>query len=124
MTNGYEMSNGMKVNFEGTVTPAKYATGSWYVEGVGDEIKLIAEQDVMIPGTYSTSRANPFDSEGFDRSPFSTASAYADAHDYIVQNRSATSRSPYSRYNKWFPQSVLENIATILDEPSRHNPNR
>ena len=61
MTNGYEMSNGMKVNFEGTVTPAKYATGSWYVEGVGDEIKLIAEQDVMIPGTYSTSRANPFD---------------------------------------------------------------
>ena len=31
MTNGYEMSNGMKVNFEGTVTPAKYAEGSWYV---------------------------------------------------------------------------------------------
>ena len=121
MTNGYEMSNGMKVNFEGTVTPAKYAEGSWYVEGVGDEIKLIAEQDVMIPGTYSTSRANPFDSEGFDRSPFSTASAYADAHDYIVQNRSATSRSPWSRYNKWFHKSVLENIATILDEPADIN---
>ena len=41
MTNGYEMSNGMKVNFEGTVTPAKYAEGSWYVEGVGESMVKI-----------------------------------------------------------------------------------
>ena len=45
MTNGYEMSNGMKVNFQGSVTPEKYAQGNWYVEGVGSEIKLISEKD-------------------------------------------------------------------------------
>ena len=32
MTNGYELSNGMKVDFQGVVTPTKYATGNWYVE--------------------------------------------------------------------------------------------
>ena len=34
-TGGIAFSNGMKVYFQGTVTPAKYAEGEWYVEGVG-----------------------------------------------------------------------------------------
>jgi hypothetical protein len=34
MSNGYALSNGMKVYFQGDVTPAKYAEGEWYVEGV------------------------------------------------------------------------------------------
>ena len=40
MSNGYALSNGMKLYFQGDVTPAKYAQGERYVEGVGDKIKL------------------------------------------------------------------------------------
>ena len=36
MQNGYALSNGMKVEFFGNVTPASYAEGKYYVEGVGD----------------------------------------------------------------------------------------
>ena len=67
MTNGYEMSNGMKVNFQGSVTPEKYAQGNWYVEGVGSEIKLISEKDIEVPGTVSTNQPILFDSQKFDR---------------------------------------------------------
>jgi len=121
MTNGYEMSNGMKVNFKGTVTPDKYAEGNWYVEGVGEEIKLIAEKDIEVPGTVSTSEAILFDSKKFDRAPFSHANAWATDKDYLVQNRASTSKSAWARYNKWFHKSVLETTALINDEPSDVN---
>ena len=88
MTNGYEMSNGMKVNFQGSVTPEKYAQGNWYVEGVGSEIKLISEKDIEVPGTVSTNQPILFDSQKFDRAPFSNANAWATTKDYIVQNLS------------------------------------
>jgi hypothetical protein len=39
--NGVELSNGMKIRFQGDVLPIDYATNDWYVEGVGDKIKLI-----------------------------------------------------------------------------------
>jgi len=39
--NGVELSNGMKIRFQGDVTPAEYETNDWYVEGVGDKITLI-----------------------------------------------------------------------------------
>ena len=121
MTSGYEMSNGMKINFKGTVTPAKYAEGNWYVEGVGNEIKLIAEKDLEVPGTVSTNQAIPFDSQSFDRAPFSNANAWATTKDYIVQNRSATSKSQWARYNKWFHKSILETTAAINNQPSDIN---
>ena len=121
MTNGYEMSNGMKVNFQGSVTPEKYAQGNWYVEGVGSEIKLISEKDIEVPGTVSTNQPILFDSQKFDRAPFSNANAWATTKDYIVQNRASTSKSAWSRYNKWFHKSVLEATAAINDEPSDVN---
>ena len=121
MTNGYELSNGMKVDFQGVVTPTKYATGNWYVEGVGDSIRLISEQDVQVPGTVSTSRSIPFDSESFDRAPFSNANAWAKDKDYVVQNRASPSKSQWARYNKWFHKDVLETVATINNQPSDVN---
>ena len=33
----------MKINFKGTITPTQYAEGEYYVEGVGEAIKLINE---------------------------------------------------------------------------------
>jgi hypothetical protein len=121
MTNGYELSNGMKLDFQGTVTPAKYAEGNWYVEGVGDEIRLINEQEIEVPGTVSTNKSIPFDSESFDRAPFSNANAWAKDKDYIIQNRASPSKSQWSRYNRWFHKDVLETIALINKQPSDVN---
>ena len=48
---GWDFSNGMKVKFVGNVTPAKYAIGEWYVEGVGDSIQVIQE-DLAVSGLF------------------------------------------------------------------------
>ncbi len=105
--NGVEFTNGLKVEFLGTVLPEKYNTGSWYVEGVGDRIKLISEQDLIIPAAYTTQINVPFDSDGFDTLPFSDSASYAKEKDYIVINRASQDRNPWSRYNKWVHKDVL-----------------
>ena len=115
---GFELSNGMKVRFVGNVTPEKYAQDEWYVEGVGDSIKLIREQDLEIPGPFAENRDIPFDSESFDRLPFDNASGFANAKDYIVINRSSPDRNPWTRYNRWFHKDVIEKSAEINKTPS------
>ena len=110
---GFDLSNGMKVRFVGNVTPEIYAQDEWYVEGVGDSIKLIREQDLEIPGAFSENRDIPFDSESFDRLPFDNASGFAKDKDYIIVNRASSDKNPWSRYNRWFHKSVIEKSAEI-----------
>ncbi len=105
--NGVTFTNGLKVEFLGTVLPEKYNAGSWYVEGVGDKIKLISEQDLIIPAAYTAEINVPFDSDRFDTLPFSDSAAYAKEKDYIVINRASQDRNPWSRYNKWVHKDVL-----------------
>lgn len=114
---GFELSNGMKIRFAGFVTPEKYAEGEWYVEGVGDSIKLVAERDLEIPGAYSENRDIPFDSNEFDRLPFDNAAGFATNKDYIVINRASSDRNPWTRYNRWFHRDVIERSAEINQEP-------
>ena len=68
----------MKVEFQGDVTPAKYDNNQWYVEGVGDKIKLINDKDLIIPAAYSTDKLIPFDTDAFDALPFADAKAFAE----------------------------------------------
>ena len=113
MSNGYKLSNGMKLYFQGTVTPAKYAQGEWYVEGVGEKIKLVSDENVMIPGTYATDKPVPFDSDAFDRLPFSNANSFAGSKDYVCMNKSSNDLNPWARYNRWTHKTVIEATATI-----------
>ena len=108
---GIELSNGMKVFFQGLVTPAVYDQGYWYVEGVGDAIKLIKEQNLEIPSVFTSEINIPFDNYGFDQYPFEDATAYAGTKDYIVINRSSADRNPWSRYNRWFHIDVIRTSA-------------
>ncbi len=112
MSNGIPMTNGMKLSFAGKVTPEKYATGYWYVEGVGTAIKLVSEQDLEIITSYSQEVALLFDDEPFDKSPFSTLTSYPQEKDYVVINRSSPDRNAWSRYNRWFHQDVVIAAAT------------
>lgn len=127
VANNIELSNGMKIKFLGRVTPEKYSTGYWYVEGVGAEIKLISESELEIIATYSQRKELIFDDTPFDIDPFSTASAYPVDKDYITINRSSPDRNQWSRYNRWFHQDVIiataksKNQLPELDQNARAN---
>jgi len=122
---GIELSNGMKLQFTGDVTPAEYNQNQWYVEGVGDKICLIKDVDLIIPAAYSENRLIPFDSDQFDVLPFANASSFPAEKDYLVINRAARDRNAWSRYNRWFHRSVVEtsflrnDLPVNIDEETR-----
>ena len=117
MQNGYDLSNGMKVKFYGKVTPEKYATGSWYVEGVGDSITLVSEQDVILTADYLLDDATEFDEAGFGNLPFDNATSYANEKDYICINKSSPDKNQWARYNRWTHKEVIETTAKINEIP-------
>lgn len=116
-SNGVELSNGMKVYFTGEVEPASYAEGAFYVEGVGDKIKLISEVSLNVPTAFTADIDIEFDAQGFDRLPFEQAIGYPQDKDYFVINRSAKDGNLWSRYNRWFHKSVIEISAAQNGQP-------
>jgi len=112
-SNGIEFINGLKINFSGNVFPEKYSSGNWYVEGVGDKIKLINSKDLDTPSTYNLVKETPFDNQPFDSQPFELAENYPTIKDYIVINRSSKDRNVWSRNNRWFHINVITISATI-----------
>ena len=120
---GIDISNGMKLTFQGTVTPAEYRTGYWYVEGVGSAIKLVAEANLEVPAIFTSSFNIPFDNYGFDNYPFEDATSYPGTVDYIVINRSSADRNPWSRYNRWFHKDVVEASALANGQPVEFDQN-
>ena len=119
--NGIKFTNGLKIYFQGDITPEKYSKGQWYVEGVGDKIKLVSEDDLLIPTTYSEELIVPFDSNPFDVLPFGSSSTYAANKDYVVINKASQDRNPWSRYNRWFHREVIEQAAAYNTQPVNVN---
>tara|TARA_Y100001978_G_scaffold153896_1_gene139240 strand:+ start:3398 stop:18538 length:15141 start_codon:yes stop_codon:yes gene_type:complete len=115
--NGFELTNGMKIYFIGNVTPNTYSDGEYYVEGVGDSIKLIKEDSLDVPTTFTTNIVNPFDDGAFDRLPFGQSIGYPLTRDYVLINRSAIDGNLWSRYNRWFHREVIEKSAEINNQP-------
>jgi len=126
-SSGVELSNGMKLSFKGLVTPATYSEGYFYVEGVGNSIQLVAEQDLEVPAIFTTLFEIPFDGEnfGFDQYPYEDATSFPGTKDYIVINRVSADRNPWARYNRWFHRSLIEasfaanNLPVVIDEDAR-----
>jgi hypothetical protein len=86
--NNVTFTNGLKVTFVGNIVPVEYATGSYYVEGVGSAIELIP-------------------TEFFDNPPITEATT----PDYITIARNSFDKNEWSRSNRWFHIDVLN--ATI-----------
>ena len=105
---GVALSNGMKINFAGTVTPSQYAEKDYFVEGVGEAIQLIDTQELEVKSAFTDVTPIPFDSQNFDTVGFGTATSYAVDKDYIVINRSSPDRNPWARHNRWIHKSVIE----------------
>lgn len=107
-SNGVTFTNGLVVEFVGKVSPSKYSSDTWLVEGVGKEITLTRFADLVVPVLDYDIPEVLFDNEGFDTQPFDDASAYPGKKDYITINRNSKDTNPWSRYNRWFHRSVLE----------------
>jgi hypothetical protein len=106
-SNQIEFTNGLIVEFFGDVTPEKYASDIWVIEGVGSGIILKRFSD-LVPPTITTDVPEVlFDNSGFDTQPFDDATTYPSQKDYITINRNSNDANPWSRYNRWFHRSVL-----------------
>ena len=107
LSDGTKLSNGMKVSFGGQVSPQQYATGEYYVEGVGTAIQLVEKSILEISTTYTESETLLFDSNPFDVDAFSDSTGFAKTLDYMVINRASRDHNPWSRYNRWFHKDVI-----------------
>ena len=127
LTDGTALSNGMLISFGGNVTPAAYATGNYYVEGVGTAIKLIPSNILEVVTPYTISEDIQFDNLPFDNAPFDGATSYASLPDYITINRASIDHNPWSRYNRWIHKDVItaslayNNNTITLDQTVRAN---
>lgn len=87
--NGVVFTNGLKVVFEGNVTPAEYLNKEYYVERVGTGIRLVSVASLVIPESYDHT-----------------------VQDYITINRSSIDMNAWSRNNRWFHSDVILASAT------------
>jgi hypothetical protein len=106
--NGIVFSNGMVVQFRGTVIPKKYASDSWLVSGVGSTISLTRFSDLTTTMISKDVPVVMFDNGGFDTEPYDNAAFFPGDQDYITISNSSVDLNPWSRYNRWFHRSVLE----------------
>lgn len=107
-SNGITFTNGLVVEFAGSVTPDMYAKDSWIVEGVGEAITLTRFNDLVPPALKTEVTEITFDQAGFDTEPFDDATTFPLKPDYITIARDSIDRNPWSRYNRWVHRSVLE----------------
>ena len=119
------LSNGMKINFKNTIVGTDYQNKEYYVEGVGDAITLTDVEDMITPGSYSTETTILYDSFGYDTRPYAKAYYTPDTMDYITIKRDSRDQNAWSRYNRWFHKSVIEETGRVnghmptLDENDR-----
>ena len=103
-------TNGLKVKFDGTITPIRYKTDQYYVEGVGTDegITLLPVSEQLVPEPYGQGFLKPFDTTAYDIDPYGNALLVPYEPDYITINRNSRSKNAWSRSNRWFHIDVLE----------------
>jgi hypothetical protein len=115
--NGVVFTNGLKVQFIGSVVPATYQGNSYYVEGVGTAIQLLPVTDFVTPETYTQSSSVPYDSTLYDFGNYDASLNQPAVPDYLTINRASPDLNPWSRSNRWFHISVIEQTATYNNSP-------
>ena len=97
--NGVLFTNGLKIQFDTTVTPSTYAGNQYYVDGVGTSMSLVPVSQLVAPTSLGTF--------GIDTS---------EVADYITINRASQDRNPWSASNHWFHKDVIEATAKYNNE--------
>jgi len=106
--NGVVFTNGLKVIFDGEVSPSKYFGKEYYVEGVGTSISLIPVKELVIFEPFGKSLYAPYDYHPYDSVPYGSSLLHVPLDkDYITVNRNSNDRNAWSRSNRWFHADVL-----------------
>jgi hypothetical protein len=108
-----DLSNGMKIKFTNSLVPTAYQNKEYYIEGVGDAITLTDVDDLITPGSYATETTILYDSVGYDSRPYALAYYIPESKDYITIKRDSQDQNAWSRYNRWFHRSVIEETARV-----------
>ena len=116
---GLNLSNGMKIKFDGIVYPEFYREKEFYVEGVGKAIKLVNSELLEVSEKLSAQFDDDFDATNFDQYPFDNFRRLPLVPEYITINRSSKDLNPWSRYNRW----IHEDIIKISAEANNQIPN-
>lgn len=109
--NGITFTSGLKIEFGSDVTPAAYRNKQYYVEGVGDAIRLVDVTLLVTPELYNDELALNYPDQSFP--------------DYITINRSALDLNAWSRNNRWFHRDVItataeyNNTIPVFDQTLR-----
>lgn len=125
--NGVTFTNGLKIEFDTSCTPAAYQNNTYYVEGVGQPggISLIATTSLLTPESYTNNLGEGYDTKLFDAQPYDGATNSPTDQDYIVSNRSSIDNNAWARGNRWFHRQVIEatagynNFITDIDDAAR-----
>lgn len=110
--NGVTFTNGLKVKFNGNITPVKYTTDQYYVEGVGTSIELLPVSEQLVPEPFGQGFFAPFDNAAYDTDAYGNALLVPADSDYITINRNSKSKNAWSRSNRWFHVDVLTTTLT------------
>lgn len=113
--NGVVFSNGLKVEFAGNIYPTEYATGQYYVEGVGTSIELVPISELIVPERFAYAESSDYDGQPYDVGPFNGTTFLPIEKDYITIARNSKNKNAWSRGNRWFHIDVLK---TTIE----HNP--
>lgn len=113
---GIDLSNGMKVRFGGTVMPVEYRDKEYWVEGVGDAIKLIDYSLLTSSESMASQFDADFDATPFDEYPFDNFRTLPITPEYITINRASKDLNPWSRYNRWVHADVIKASAEAVGQ--------
>ena len=108
-----DLSNGMKIKFTNSLVSTGYKDKEYYVEGVGDAITLTDVEELITPGSYATESTILYDQAGYDSRPYAKAYYTPENKDYITIKRDSQDRNAWSRYNRWFHRSIIDETAKV-----------
>ena len=111
---GIALSNGMKVKFGGDVQPTTYKDASFYVEGVGESIRLIDSELLISSETFTSQLDDNFESTPFDTYPYDKFRKLPITPEYITISRGSKDLNPWTRYNRWVHGDVIRASAEAL----------
>lgn len=114
--NGIALTNGLKVKFEGTILPESYRDKEYYVEGVGESIKLIDCSLFQSSEGFASRYNDNFDATSFDSYPFNNFKTLSITPEYVTINRASKDLNPWTRYNRWFHSDVIKATAEALNQ--------
>ena len=115
--NGVQFTNGLKVQFTGTVTPSSYKDNIYIVEGVGTSIKLVDYNSLVTPEIINTNAGDFFgEDHPYGIGGYSGTTNSPEEKDYVTINRSSVDGNGWSRNNRWFHRDVLQAAANYTNK--------